>query len=214
MKPFNKDMAVYESPNHSSRRGAQVVATILHYTAGTEFLGTLKWFQMSESKVSAHFVVSRDGVIVQLVDLAEAAWHAGRAEFEHNGNVISEVNSQTIGIELCNLGPIIRKEDSSFIYQLNDKQYPYRYSVEPVKAALMYEDGKTVDGYWEPYREAQIDALIWLIAELKKGGYAEAATNIFGHEEIARPLGRKQDPGPVFPWDKIGVTRERKTKRL
>jgi N-acetyl-anhydromuramyl-L-alanine amidase AmpD len=30
-----------------------------------------------------------------------------------------------------------------------------------------------------------------------------AIEDIVGHEDVARPVGRKVDPGPKFPWDKI-----------
>jgi N-acetylmuramoyl-L-alanine amidase len=50
--------------------------------------------------VSAHYVVGKDGVIVQCVPDTEAAWHAGKSTYEGRSNV----NAFSIGIEICNLG--------------------------------------------------------------------------------------------------------------
>jgi len=49
----------------------------------------------------------------------------------------------------------------------------------------------------EPYKPAQINSLLLLLAKLKKA-YNIPASNFIGHQDIA-PL-RKPDPGPLFPW--------------
>ena len=40
--------------------------------------GTLHWLRKKEAKVSAHYLVTKKGEVYQLVDEANAAWHAGR----------------------------------------------------------------------------------------------------------------------------------------
>lgn len=47
-------------------------------------------------QVSAHFVVRRDGQVLQFVDCARRAWHAGASSWRHRQNV----NDFSIGIEL------------------------------------------------------------------------------------------------------------------
>jgi len=49
----------------------------------------------------------------------------------------------------------------------------------------------------EPYKPAQINSLLALLAQLKKN-YNIPASNFIGHQDIA-PV-RKPDPGPYFPW--------------
>ena len=49
----------------------------------------------------------------------------------------------------------------------------------------------------EPFKTAQINSLLLLLAQLKKT-YNIPATNFIGHQDIAPT--RKPDPGPLFPW--------------
>jgi N-acetyl-anhydromuramyl-L-alanine amidase AmpD len=64
------------SPNFSNRRGARVDLIVLHDCEGG-YDGSIRWFEMSGSNVSAHYVVREDGgEATQMVDLADNAWHA------------------------------------------------------------------------------------------------------------------------------------------
>ena len=59
-----------------ARRSAGVDRIVIHVTEGG-FWGSVSWLRNSRSRGSSHFVVSREGEIVQLVNLADVAWHAG-----------------------------------------------------------------------------------------------------------------------------------------
>jgi N-acetylmuramoyl-L-alanine amidase len=50
---------------------------------------------------------------------------------------------------------------------------------------------------WYPFPQAQIDRLIVLLKEIVARHHI-APENIVGHSDVAP--GRKQDPGPMFPW--------------
>lgn len=52
--------------------------------------------QIRGLQVSAHFVVRRDGAVVQFVDAGQRAWHAGRSQWQGRENC----NDFSIGIEL------------------------------------------------------------------------------------------------------------------
>lgn len=52
--------------------------------------------QLKTLKVSAHFLIRRDGEIIQLVSLNQRAWHAGQSCFEGQ----ERCNDFSIGIEL------------------------------------------------------------------------------------------------------------------
>lgn len=64
------------SPNFSSTTQTKIGAQI-HKTLGL-MPGTLQWLQNPQSQASAHFLVTKAGVIHQLVDTKNRAWTAGR----------------------------------------------------------------------------------------------------------------------------------------
>lgn len=55
-------------------------------------------------------------------------------------------------------------------------------------------------GEWPPYPHAQIGALKKLLQHLQST-YHIPSDRIIGHADIAP--GRKEDPGPHFPWDHV-----------
>lgn len=58
------------------RKGYKPEAFVIHIAQGT-LQGGYSWFNTPASKVSAHYMVSRDGTIWQFVKLEDTAWHAG-----------------------------------------------------------------------------------------------------------------------------------------
>ena len=75
------------SPNFSARSSGPINQIVLHYTTSSNINGTISWFQNPASRVSAHYIVGRDGTIVQMVRDSDKAWHA------------AGFNDRTIGIE-------------------------------------------------------------------------------------------------------------------
>jgi len=73
---------------------------ILHHTAQKSTDQTIRTFIVKHSEVSAHYVVGRDGQIVQMVNDLLRANHAGVGKW---GNT-TDLNSSSIGIEIDNDG--------------------------------------------------------------------------------------------------------------
>lgn len=48
-------------------------------------------------RVSAHYLIARDGTVVRCVDEAKRAWHAGVAAWQ---GIADDLNSHSVGIEL------------------------------------------------------------------------------------------------------------------
>ncbi|MGV3526396.1 MAG: N-acetylmuramoyl-L-alanine amidase [Candidatus Sericytochromatia bacterium] len=92
----------HPSPNQNERpAGAGISAIVLHHTAMAENADDVaRFFARPNAKVSSHYVVDRTGYIVQPVDDNLRSWHAGNSQL--NGK--PDVNSFSIGIEICNLG--------------------------------------------------------------------------------------------------------------
>ena len=65
------------SPNYTGgRRGRKIIAIVNHITAGL-MPGTLSWLRNPAAKASAHYLVTKAGVVYQLVKDEDTAWHAG-----------------------------------------------------------------------------------------------------------------------------------------
>ncbi len=73
---------------------------IIHHTAQHSMNQTIRTFQLEHTKVSAHYVVGKDGRIVQMLNDYLRSWHAGKSKW---GN-ITDMNSISLGIELDNNG--------------------------------------------------------------------------------------------------------------
>ena len=73
---------------------------IIHHTAQNSCAQTLNTFTKTETEVSAHYVICRDGTVQHLLNDYLRAWHAGSGKW---GNV-TDINSSSIGIELDNNG--------------------------------------------------------------------------------------------------------------
>ena len=140
------------SPNFDPRRPNLV---IIHHTSNTNSAQALRTLTSPERKVSAHYLIDRDGSIVQLVAEGDRAWHAGKSWW----GGISDVNSVSLGIELDNSGS-------------------------------------------EPFADAQIDALLALLADIGQR-YPIPAANFIGHADVAPT--RKDDPSLLFPWPKLAA---------
>ena len=88
------------SPNYDSRPwGERIDCVVLHATAQNEMSEATTLFAHRGSGVSAHFVVGRDGRVVQMVPVEMRAWHAGVSQLAGVGGV----NDYSVGIEMVNL---------------------------------------------------------------------------------------------------------------
>lgn len=73
---------------------------ILHHTAQNSTDQTIKTFTLKSTQTSAHYVISRDGKVIQMVNDYLRANHAGVGKW---GNE-ADLNSCSLGIELDNNG--------------------------------------------------------------------------------------------------------------
>jgi N-acetyl-anhydromuramyl-L-alanine amidase AmpD len=122
MTPFLPTLLWRPSPNFSSRRGTRVDLIVLHDCEGG-YDGSIRWFEMSRSNVSAHYVVREDGgEATQMVDLADNAWHA------------CAFNRRSVGVEMggfANRGfdtPLLAATARIFAYLCHHLQIPVRHA--------------------------------------------------------------------------------------
>lgn len=94
------------SPNFiTGRKTFTPAAVVIHIMEGS-LSGTDSWFQSTQSKVSAHYGIGKNGEVHQYVQETNTAWHAGRVNSPSwqlikpaaNGMYINP-NFYTVGIE-------------------------------------------------------------------------------------------------------------------
>ena len=111
MQQFKADYpeaVVRPSPNFEERKNnTKPQFLVLHYTGMENAESAEQLLCSPEAKVSAHYVVEEDGKVVQLVQEAFRAWHAGESFWRG----ITDVNSSSIGIEIVNGGPLLNFPD-------------------------------------------------------------------------------------------------------
>jgi len=81
---------------HSSPRlGYKVDTIVVHATGSTTAKSAIQHFSNPLSRVSAHYIIDKDGTIYACVPEHAAAWHAGKC-------YLPCANLRSIGIELVN----------------------------------------------------------------------------------------------------------------
>lgn len=111
------------SPSFDQRRPGFVV---IHYTGSETAADALRTLGNGQAGVSAHYLIVRDGTIVQLVDERARAWHAGESRW----GASFDINSESIGIELDNNGrdPYPQTQIDALLSLLSDLRQRYRLS--------------------------------------------------------------------------------------
>ncbi|HWR94540.1 MAG TPA: N-acetylmuramoyl-L-alanine amidase [Flavobacterium sp.] len=103
---------------------------IIHHTAQDSLTQTLKTFTTTKPQVSAHYVISDDGRVVQMVNDYLRAWHGGNAVWGRN----TDINSASIGIELDNNGfePFSDKQITSLLALLTKLKKDYNIPTQNI----------------------------------------------------------------------------------
>jgi N-acetylmuramoyl-L-alanine amidase len=159
---------------------------VLHDTANRAQPGeTVRWFSSSQCKTSAHFVVERDGKIVQMVGCDRVAYHAGLSTFKGK----KSCNGFAIGIEIDNPGKLT-KDGRAWFHKKDEAGYQ---GIEPAKTKAHG------DGYWLPYTGDQIRSVTELCQALTE---AYPSIKDIATHWIISP-GRKIDTNPLFPLDEV-----------
>lgn len=110
------------SPNFDARRPDFVV---IHHTGSDTAARALRILGDPASRVSAHYLIGRDGRLVQLVEEGSRAWHAGDSRWGAN----TDLNSSSIGIELDNTGaePFAEPQIMALLALLSELRERYKF---------------------------------------------------------------------------------------
>lgn len=88
----------HPSPNHNDRKGKPVQVIVLHADASPTEKGCVSWIQSSQSKVSYHCLVGRQGEVYRFVPFDRRAWHSGKSEWQGE----KDVNGVSVGLCFSN----------------------------------------------------------------------------------------------------------------
>jgi N-acetylmuramoyl-L-alanine amidase len=172
-------------------------AIALHYTEGP-LDATIATFQQPHNS-SAHYVIDRDGKVYQIIPERFAAFHVncyGNRNLcipscpvcENSDGSFVEPRTQTIGIELVNLGHVDPRfyigsssENNNGIFEDYNNSFGYRF--------------------WEDYPQAQIHSLQILVEDIR-ARWNIPLGGIMGHSRI----NNNADPGPALNlfWFRYG----------
>ena len=72
------------SPNFSKgkRIKKNIKFVIIHYTGMQSEIESIKRLNNPKSKVSCHYLINREGKIIQMVKDMNTAWHAGKSKWK------------------------------------------------------------------------------------------------------------------------------------
>lgn len=169
--------------NYASRGSAEVDVVVFHYTGGSTLQGALDTLLING--FSYHYIIDKDGRVVNLVPEEMRAHHAGCRDRQNPDRGVCKpgFNSRSIGISFVNRG----------------------YLGDDVEL-----HGKT----WEIYTEEQYQNGAKLLAAIAKRheGIELIREHMYSHGRyVGAPAdynyidstGSKEDPGPAFDYDKI-----------
>lgn len=169
----------------SAPRSKAVRYVMLHYTSNalenpTNPMDVDKVLDIFKRyKVSAHYLIDRDGSVYSLVPENRIAFHAGKGLLSHDSSTQNALNGQSIGIELMAVGTAAEMQKLGVI----------NYQLIPEGAI--------------GFTEAQYVSLKQLLLELASR-HPELELNcrqVVGHDAYAPS--RRGDPGLLFDWQKL-----------
>jgi N-acetyl-anhydromuramyl-L-alanine amidase AmpD len=147
---------------------------IIRHTAQDSLAQTIKTFTLTRTQVSSHYVIGRDGEVVQMLNDYLRSWHAGRGRWGND----TDLNSASIGIELDNNGfePFTEKQIESLLLVL--KRLKAKYGI-PTANFIGHSDiapGRKVDPspYFPWKRLAEAGYGFWYDEVLDTPNYLEA----------------------------------------
>lgn len=186
---------------------------VLHYTAGY-LKGDIATLTQPTIEVSVPFVIARDGRIYNLWDSKFWSYHLGKGCVGGN----TEMSKSSIGIELSNIGPLIKKgNDLVTTYSNTDVYCSLSETPFYQQLSIPYRDYN----YYATFTIAQYNSLITLLRFLTKkyniprqflaasNRYNVFTTNndalnwngILSHVNV-RPTG-KTDISSAFDWNMV-----------
>lgn len=157
---ITKILQVRLSEKQYFQEEAKKTQIYLHHTAGSgDAAAVSRFWNSNDSRIATAFVIGERGTIVQCFSSRHWAWHLGidAEDFTKLGIKYQNLNKPSIGIEVCNWGPL----------KLKDGKY-YNYvnrTVDPAMVTTLEAPYKN-HIYWYKYTDEQIESTRQLVVYL------------------------------------------------
>ena len=183
--PPDVDLALDYVPTRNSyarqSKGVSYVPElIVCHTTGSSFADALQWYTNADSRYACHFLVGKDGRVVQLVDVGRAAWCQGTSVLDSASNYYGKSTSALVRAKRTN---------ANF------------YTV-----GIQFE-GTPKDG--GVLTDAQLHAGARLVQHVRREVYDHYHTvipldrrHVVAHSEVT-PVAHPDCPGAKFPFAKL-----------
>lgn len=152
---------------------------VVHYTAGGSSEGTIS--HLKKIGLGYHFLIERDGSIIQCAPLTHIVYHAGKSNWCGR----TALNNAFIGIALCSWGRVEQKGETFFAYPKN-----FGHPLPKSQYIITKWNGE----WWEGPYYKQVQSLValchWFVSQ------GRSWENIIGHDECSPK--RKIDPGGIL----------------
>lgn len=132
------DYRFIQAKNYFAGWRREPVLIIIHWIAGS-FKSAIDTFEVGTRQASAHFVVSKTGESVQMVQLKDRAWHAGVSETRFG----SGANNYSFGIELEGPPSFVAEKEWPII-QLHEAANICKYIASQFPSVRFITDHSTV----------------------------------------------------------------------
>ena len=184
---------------------------VLHHTVGGSARSTFEWWRTDSTKagkpsrIGTAYLIERDGTIYEIFPPECWAWHLGLK------GTRGAVDKRSIGIELCNEGPLINRAEWYYCFGRVSERTRYQEEV--------YDHGNDWRGqyrYFAVYPKRQVRATAALLRKLIEDFMIPSQTprnhlqadlaryqkyrGVLGHAHLRTD---KTDPHPGFPWKEI-----------
>ena len=161
------------------------IGAIIHTTAGSQnqtYQEAIDW-AIKES-ICSYLVIDRAGLVAQSTPFNKWGSHAG-ASFWPGANNITGVSQYFLGIELICPG-LLKKTGGNYYTSFNKK-------IDDINQVRLDKKGRAFFKLSIEQENSLVELLNYLEREFRQYGFS--FSNIFGHDEVCEPLGRKSDPG-------------------
>jgi N-acetylmuramoyl-L-alanine amidase len=189
LKSHKIDAAPYQ-PAKAIGGAITPTLVVVHDTASRLDEGSAaRYLRDNPARVSVHFVVERDGSLIQQVPTNRRANHAGTSQYHGRRHC----NGFSIGIEIVNPGKMTYdgpgRARTWFKQSFGVEEYGIHRITTPEHGA----------GYWMDYTPEQIETTLQLCQALFRG--IDTLKDIQAHWYISP--GRKTDTNPLFPLESL-----------